>query len=199
MDQKKLAYFQEITGVKDSSLSHQILDAYGWDLDSAIQAMVDKDTNSIPEYEESMRVSAGADGSRLDVRANGVENGVGLVPGSSSSPAQTPSSLSVVPVSEPRFVDERSLFERIGDGEQYHSSSAEVAGSDGSTFVWRVVTLPITILLGSYNLLYGVVALGFWIAGGVLSSGLGILPTFTFSLAFPFSVGFCYCCTSVVY
>lgn len=125
MDQKKLAYFQEITGVKDSSLSHQILDAYGWDLDSAIQAMVDKDTNSIPEYEESMRVSAGADGSRLDVRANGV----GLVPGSSSSPAQTPSSLSVVPVSEPRFVDERSLFERIGDGEQYHASSAEVAES----------------------------------------------------------------------
>jgi FAS-associated factor 2 len=151
MDQKKLAYFQEITGVKDSSLSHQILDAYG------------------------------------------------LVPGSSSSPTQIPSSPSVVPVSEPRFVDERSFFERIGDGEQYHASSIEVAGSDGSTFVWRVVTLPITILLGSYNLLYGVVALGFWIAGGVLSSGLGILSTFTFSLAFPFSVGFCYCCTSVVY
>lgn len=57
MNRKKLAYFQEITGVKDASLSHQILDAYGWDLDSAIQAMVDKNTNAIPEYEESMRDS----------------------------------------------------------------------------------------------------------------------------------------------
>ena len=59
MDHQKLAYFQEVTGVKDSSLAHQILDAYGWDLDAAVQAMVDKDTNEIPEYQESMQVATG--------------------------------------------------------------------------------------------------------------------------------------------
>ncbi|KAG0617913.1 hypothetical protein M758_4G024300 [Ceratodon purpureus] len=171
LDQQKLAYFQEITGVKDSSLSHQILDAYGWDLDSAIQAMVDKDTNAIPEYEESMRLSGGASS---DARPNAVENGAGLAPASSSSPSQYPASSSI-PVAGTSFADERSLFERIGDGEEFHGSSALVEGSDGTTFVWRVVTLPFALLRGSYNLIYGVFGLGFWIAGGVLNAGLGAL------------------------
>lgn len=168
MDQQKLAYFQEITGVKDASLSHQILDAYGWDLDSAIQAMVDKDTNAIPEYEESLRVSGGASlNAQPDVQANG---GAGLPPGSSASSSRNPSS-PILPVSnDPRFGDERSLFERIGDGEQ-----PAAVGADGTTFVWRVVTLPFALLRGSYNLIYGVVGLGVWIAGGAFSVGLGIL------------------------
>ena len=59
MDHQKLAYFQEVTGVKDSSLAHQILDEYGWDLDAAIKLWVDKDTNEIPEYQESMQVATG--------------------------------------------------------------------------------------------------------------------------------------------
>ena len=183
MDQQKLAYFQEITGVKDSSLSHQILDAYGWDLDSAIQAMVDKDTNAIPEYEESMRGSTSASSdAQPDVQAKTVENVAGLTPGSSSSPSRNPSSPSRPVSHQPRFVDERSLFERIGDGEQYHGTSAE-NDSDGTTFVWRVVTLPFAILRGSYNLIFGVFGFGVWIAGGFISTGLGMLDLCSFSFS----------------
>lgn len=178
IDHQKLAYFQEITGVKDSSLSHQVLDAYGWDLDSAIHAMVDKHTNEIPEYEESIRVAAsGSSDVQPDVHANlqaiTVETDFGLVSGSSSTP---PDNLlaATVPVNEQRLVDDRSLFEQIGDGEHPSEATGEVQGADGTTFAWRVVTLPFLILRGSYNLIYGVVGLGLLLAGGLLSAGLGM-------------------------
>ena len=174
VDHQKVAYFQEITGVKDSSLSHQILDAYGWDLDAAIHAMVDKTTNAIPEYEESMRVSAsGTSDVQPDVQANIVEADPGLTLGSSSTPHENVLSASI-PVDEQRLVDGRSIFLRIGDGEHPYETTGEVQGPDGTTFVWRVVTLPFLIIRGSYNLIYGVVGLGILMAGGLLSAGLGM-------------------------
>lgn len=174
IDHQKLAYFQEITGVKDSSLSHQILDAYGWDLDSAIHAMVDKNTNAIPEYEESMRVSAsGSTDVQPEVQASTGETYPALVPGSSSTPPDSLLAASI-PVEDQGVVDDRSLFERIGDGEHPHESTGEVQGPDGTAFVWRVVTLPLIILRGSYNLIYGVLGLGILLAGGLLSAGLGM-------------------------
>lgn len=175
MDQQKLAYFQEITGVKDSSLSHQILDAYGWDLDSAIQAMVDKTTNVIPEYEESMRVSASTNSDpQTVVRANTADTSLGIVSTSLSPPSHNPSP-GGIQVTEQSFVDDRSLFERIGDGEHFQGPSAGVESSDGTTFVWRVVTLPFTILRGSYNIIYGAFGIGIWMARGLFSTGVGSL------------------------
>jgi FAS-associated factor 2 len=186
MDRKKLAYFQEITGVKDASLSHQILDAYGWDLDSAIQAMVDKNTNAIPEYEESMRDSNDNSvpplqpDTGVEAEVDGLESG-----GRASSPVHSPADVVVAGAgaggAAPMEADDRSLFERIGDGPAPSGASAVPAAplvthaSDGSTFVWRIVTLPFILLRGSYNLLYGAMGLGVWMAGGVLSLGLGAL------------------------
>ncbi|KAG0629939.1 hypothetical protein M758_1G141000 [Ceratodon purpureus] len=164
-ERQKLAYFQEITGVKDTSLSHQILEAYGWDLDSAVHAMVDKNTNVIPEYEESMRVVA--DVRHPDVLL-GDGGGVGLGSGSSSDGRGDVLALADV-------VDDRSLFGRIGDGEHRDEAAGDVQGADGTTFVWRVVTLPFLILRGSYNLIHGVFGLGVLLAGGLLSAGLGVL------------------------
>lgn len=81
--------------------------------------------------------------------------------------------------------DDRSLFERIGDGPAPSGASGVLVrvpvpaappvthASDGTTLVWRIVTLPLILLRGSYNLLYGAVGLGVYMAGGVLSLGLG--------------------------
>lgn len=158
---QKLAYFQEITGMTDTAVSHQILEAYDWDLDSAVQAMVDKESpiNTVPE--ESMRVDA-----------NPVDAGPGtsLLAGPSGTPALGDDPMDLWPVNEQGFaVDDRSLFERIGDGE---IRDRGVQAPDGTN--WRVVTLPFVVLLGSYNLMYGVVGLGLLLAGGLLNAGLGM-------------------------
>ena len=42
----KLAYFQAITGLDGRELSTQILEAHGWDLDSAISTIKDELQNT---------------------------------------------------------------------------------------------------------------------------------------------------------
>lgn len=41
--------------------------------------------------------------------------------------------------------------------------------------VWKLVTLPFSIISGSLGIISGAVGLGFWAAGGVLSYGFGLL------------------------
>ncbi|XP_076950684.1 plant UBX domain-containing protein 10-like [Bidens hawaiensis] len=41
--------------------------------------------------------------------------------------------------------------------------------------IWKIITLPITIISGSLGLVSSAIGLGFWIAGGVLSYSLGVL------------------------
>jgi FAS-associated factor 2 len=163
MDRQKLAYFQEITGVKDSSLAHQILDAYGWDLDAAVQAMVDKDTNEIPEYQESMQVVAGGSSSETILTSPSTLLGNAIVESTTTS------------INDNDHADERSIFERIGDGGNlYGPTGGMEEDPNAANVVWRVVTLPFVLLRGSYKLIFGAVGLGVWVAGGVLNAGLGM-------------------------
>ena len=104
MDHQKLAYFQEVTGVKDSSLAHQILGACGWDLDVAVQAMVDKDTGDIPEYQESMQVATGGNNSETILTSSSTLLGNAIIESTTT------------PINDHDHADERSIFERIGDG-----------------------------------------------------------------------------------
>jgi len=164
MDRQKLAYFQEITGVKDSSLAHQILDAYGWDLDAAVQAMVDKDTNEIPEYQESMQVAAGGSSSETILTSSSTLLGNARVESTTTS------------INDNDHVDEQSIFERIGDGVNLYGPTGGMEEDlNAANVVWRVVTLPFILLRGSYKLIFGAVGLGVWVAGGVLNAGLGVL------------------------
>lgn len=50
-----------------------------------------------------------------------------------------------------------------------------VRNRPGPNVVWRVVSLPFSIIRGSFNLVYGAVGLGMWIAGGMVNFGLGAL------------------------
>lgn len=173
---QKLAYFEEITGVTDSSLSLQILEAYGWDLDSAVQAMVEQTphhTNPVPEYDESMRVS----GSGSVQEANPADTGPGMLSvaaGTSSPPPTDPLAAAMglwAPSISETFMDDRSLFERIRDGELHDAITGGVLGPEGTTTVWRVVTL--SFLIFAVIRCSGFVGLGLLLAGGVLSAGLG--------------------------
>ena len=97
MDHQKLAYFQ-VMGVKESSLAHQILDAYGWDLDAAVQAMVDKDTNDIPEYQESMQVATGGNNSETILTSSSTLLGNAIIESTTT------------PINDHGHADERSIL-----------------------------------------------------------------------------------------
>lgn len=168
---QKLAYFQEITGMTDTEASQQILEAYGWDLDQAVHAMVDKDAPTIiPDDDEDMRVDVNPANVPVDTGP-----GSSLAGTSASDPMDM--WMPTAPASEQQgFVDERSLFERIQDGDGLRDAAGGMqAPPDGTTSDWRVVTLPFVILLGSYNLMYGVVGLGLLLAGGLVNAGVGML------------------------
>lgn len=61
-----------------------------------------------------------------------------------------------------------------GPGE-FHGTLPIVRNRPGPHVVWRIVALPFSIIRGSFNLVYGAVGLGMWIAGGVVNFGLGAL------------------------
>ncbi|KAJ0482601.1 putative UBX domain, UBA-like superfamily, Ubiquitin-like domain superfamily [Helianthus annuus] len=50
-----------------------------------------------------------------------------------------------------------------------------VNNGNGTSLVWNIITLPITIVSSSLGLVSSAIGLGFWIAGGVLSYTLGVL------------------------
>ncbi|KAJ8650199.1 hypothetical protein MRB53_003222 [Persea americana] len=57
------------------------------------------------------------------------------------------------------------------------SSAAAAAPSDASHtgLVWKLITLPFSVVSGSFGLVSSAVGLGFWAAGGVLSLSLALL------------------------
>ena len=176
MDEQKLAYFQDITGVQDSSLSLEILDAYGWDLDAAVSAMVDKNTNEIPEYRESMRKAAIASSDAQAVeQASNFQSDLGLM-STNLSPGEDFGRFGFesTPFDYDRYMDDRTMFERIGNEQNPLDTPSNVGdSSDEPNLLWAVVTLPFSILRGSLGLMHEAVGFGLSMTRGVLNAGLG--------------------------
>lgn len=128
----KVAYFQAITGLDDRALSIQILEAHGWDLDSAISEITD----------------------------DGNSSSANLASGSANNPSSVGNFTS-------------------GSWEGIEGSNAgdnQVVAHPGTPGIaWRIVTLPFSIVRGSFGLLSGAVGLGMWVAGGVLSHSLNAI------------------------
>lgn len=71
-----------------------------------------------------------------------------------------------------RYQGAPPTFDRLGDS---HGALPIVRNRPGPNVVWRVVSLPFSVIRGSFNLVYGAVGLGMWIAGGMVNLGLGAL------------------------
>lgn len=63
-------------------------------------------------------------------------------------------------------------YGRIGG---YPDNLPIVHNQHGPNVVWRMVTLPFSIVRGSFNFIFGAVGLGMWVAGGVINYSLGAL------------------------
>ncbi|XP_068650309.1 plant UBX domain-containing protein 10-like [Aristolochia californica] len=59
------------------------------------------------------------------------------------------------------------------DASGRESSDMAIAQSPG--LVWKLITLPFSVISGGLGLVSGAVGLGFWVAGGVLNYSLGML------------------------
>lgn len=76
-----------------------------------------------------------------------------------------------------------STVSDAGGGSQFVSQRHEPSQQSGSPpnavaapgLVWKVITLPISAISGSLQLLSGAIGLGMWAAGGVLSYSLGMI------------------------
>lgn len=154
----KVAHFQAVTGLQDSSLCAQILEAYGWDLDRAVTAIADGEIQDHPFFEADIGEGSARDRTQfspvtdanLDRSGSNIAGPSGLMDSDGRQSADS----------------------HLLDGNHSH---ATLQSQQGPGLVWRVVTLPISVIRGSYNMMYGTVNLGMWIAGGVLSHSLGVL------------------------
>lgn len=175
LNHQKLAYFQDITGVQEASVCHEILDAYGWDLDAAISAMVDKNTNEIPEYREGMRQAALASSDAQAVeQASDCESDLGIMSTNLSPTYFGQFGFESTPFDYDRYIDDRRMFERIGSEQNPLDTRSNVEYSDGGpNLLWTVGTLPFSILRGSLTLMHEAVGLGVSMTRGVLNAGLG--------------------------
>lgn len=142
----KVAHFQAVTGLQDSSLCAQILQAYNWDLDLAVGAMADGNMHDNAAFtifdnnaDQTMDASAGPSSSSYD-GGNRVN-----MPPEEALPANA------------------------------NRNHALVPRQTGPGLIWRVATLPFSVVRGSYNVMYGAFGLGMWIAGGILTHSLGAL------------------------
>lgn len=70
-----------------------------------------------------------------------------------------------------RFQSPPPPFDRLGEA---HGTLPIVRNRPAPNVVWRVVTLPFSIIRGSFNLVYGAIGLGMRFAGGVVHIGMGI-------------------------
>lgn len=136
----KLAHFQAVTGLEDSSLCAQILQAYNWDLDLAVGSITDGGMHDDVAFTSFDHVAS-------DTMA-----------GPSSSPFDGTNRVNM-PLEEAGF----------------RRNHAVVPHQAGPGLVWRVATLPFSVIRGSYNVMYGAFGLGMWIAGGILTHSLGAL------------------------
>ncbi|KAH8941562.1 hypothetical protein BDL97_14G048300 [Sphagnum fallax] len=176
---EKLQYFKDVTQVEDSALAEQILEAHGWDLGEAVATMVDKNVQGGGALSQT-----DAQGPVQGVAAAAAEehaSALGRDPGpATAGPSvyrtHNPERWNPTRFDYDRFVDEGMSYERLGE----HRDALQVARNTGGpnhnpNMVWRMVTLPFSIIRGSYNLMYGAVGMGMWIAGGMLNYSLGAL------------------------
>ncbi|MCO5557003.1 hypothetical protein L7F22_010558 [Adiantum nelumboides] len=141
----KVAHFQAVTGLQDSSLCAQILQAYNWDLDLAVGSMAD---GGIPD----------------DAAFASFDNSVGQTLDASAGPSSS--------YDDDNRINMPSEETRLMNANRNH---AVVPHQAGPGLIWRVATLPFSVIRGSYNIMYGAFGLGVWIAGGILTHSLGAL------------------------
>ncbi|KAJ7534479.1 hypothetical protein O6H91_13G096400 [Diphasiastrum complanatum] len=175
----KLAYFHDATGIQDLALSTQILEAHGWNLDAAISAMVDmrpRDSAAIgpasaPHPDEQQAAAAGSasfsdrltnSNPKTNFTNSANVDGLPAAPGTSGRTASS----SHYAVSA-QHEDELLLASEING----HVATNHIY----STLLWKLVTLPFSIIRGSYNIMYSAMGMGMSIAGGAISYSLGAL------------------------
>ncbi|KAG6539959.1 hypothetical protein Mapa_018699 [Marchantia paleacea] len=181
---EKLAWFQDVTGLLDSSLSTQILEAHGWNLDAAVNSLVEggNNTNTVAMGSTSggaLSTEEASDLSRWDSTAERMNSGL---------PSTRDTEL--YGGSHGRGHPGGGHYERFASGPGRDSMNYDLfrdyddshrggrliqQNPQGPGIAWRLVTLPFSMIRGSYNLMYGAVELGMWVAGGMISYSLGAL------------------------
>ncbi|CAK9271720.1 unnamed protein product [Sphagnum jensenii] len=174
MESDKVADFQEITGVQDLLLCHQVLQDHNWNLEAAVSSFLDFQT-AAEEKEEDAGAFAASPFSSWDWKA---EEQAG------EQPPQRFSSSSGVPTSDDANSDGESFLFRNPYGypvaveyANYHPPDTNTSSDAADPHLeWKLVDLPLSIARGSYNLVYdAVVAMSADIAGEVLNYGLDML------------------------
>ncbi|KAL3702131.1 hypothetical protein R1sor_020153 [Riccia sorocarpa] len=175
-NEEKLAWFQDVTGVLDSSLATQILEAHEWNLDTAVNSLVDGLNNtSTGTIENSggnpLGVEDASNSNRWDPTAERINSGL---------PSTRDAELFIGNHGHGHpdggSYERLRSYDRFGDFDSSNRSGRIVQqNGQGPGIAWRVVTLPFSMVRGGYNLMYGAVGLGMWMAGGVISYSLGAL------------------------
>lgn len=143
----KVAYFQAITGVEDTDLVAEILSAHNWDLELAISSFTSPDQRS---------------GLNLDDNINDTSN-QSLLPRHNDFD---------------EFVTDQLVRDEFVTTNQTNPRSGLVVNEQTQPppgLVWKLVTLPFSIVSASLGLVSGAIGLGFWAAGGVLSYTFGLV------------------------
>ncbi|KAL2649595.1 hypothetical protein R1flu_017723 [Riccia fluitans] len=175
-NEEKLAWFQDVTGVLDSSLATQIMEAHGWNLDTAVNSLVEgvnnTGTGSMGNSSgDALGVEQASDSSRWDPTAERLNSGL---------PSTRDAELFIG--SHGRGHPDGGSYERLRNydrlGDFDDSNRIERIAQhngQGPGIAWQLVTLPFSMIRGGYNLMYGAVGLGIWVAGGMISYSLGAL------------------------
>ncbi|KAJ7567768.1 hypothetical protein O6H91_01G006300 [Diphasiastrum complanatum] len=169
----KLVYFQDVTGMQDAALCRQILEAHGWDLDAAVSAMLMDTRPTHNEGGPDPHEAVAAASTSFPHRSN-PKTGIA---DSSGSPSAV--DFAAAPGSSARSHYAAST-RHYNDNEGASASASERDGGVARNpqppmLIWKLVTLPFSIIRGSYNVMYTAIGLGMWIAGGAISYSLGAL------------------------
>lgn len=174
--ENKLADFQEITGLQDLLLCHQVLQDHNWDLEAAVSSILDLQTLEQEQQNGAAFAAASSswDWSATDEQAREEEPERFSSGGATSTASSDRSS----------FRNNPNLY---GDGAAYHHHPLAVEHSNSllrpfdtdaeahDDGVWRLVDLPLSIVRGSYNLMSDAVGLGMGMAGGMLNYSMDVL------------------------
>ncbi|CAM6127880.1 unnamed protein product [Calypogeia fissa] len=177
----KVTYFQEVTGVADVGLSTQILEAHGWDLDAAVSSMTEPtgstDREPANEFPSENHVHHSWGSGVADLSGLSPSSRMGEDQREGFGPAGGRNQDSVQDYERFQSAEERIPLRDYDGYRDYDDDRDRMVryAQPGPGIVWRVVTLPFSIIRGSYNLMYGAVGLGMWAAGGMLSYSLGAL------------------------
>ncbi|XP_057850927.1 plant UBX domain-containing protein 10 [Cryptomeria japonica] len=138
----KLAYFQAVTGLEDRNLCTEILEAHGWDLESAVSTMTEEanaSSSALAENSDSTNLARNLDSTNM----------VG------------------------NFNSTSSHWEGVDGSDAQNHQIVPNPAAPG--LVWKLVTLPFSVVRGGFGLLSGVVGFGMWVAGGVLSHSFNVI------------------------